>query len=175
MAALSSVHRESFDRPLDYLVADHQRQREICALLESLCERPQPLRADVETAATFLLQELPRHTADEEQELFVMMRRRCRPEDGIEELLARLDAPERGRLAKLILVELSNVLLGDGLRDRLSFAVCVSRFVTLLRLHVAYCNAILLPLARKRLRREDLVALGQAMRRRRRPAEPAPG
>lgn len=163
------VPPELLDQPLDFLLAEHQRQKEMCGLLEAVASGQEAGDEATAILLDFLERELPLHRADEEDDLYGLMRRRCQPEDGIEALLDRLSMPSG--LEAALAATLSRRQAGAPI-GRL--AMQVTLFVTPLRLHFAYSNAILIPLARRRLRRSDLAGLARRMRERRGlPPEPA--
>ncbi|MGC9368901.1 MAG: hemerythrin domain-containing protein [Paracoccaceae bacterium] len=151
--------------PLDALAADHQRQRDMADGLWALADARDP---DPELARDLLgriQRELPLHMQDEDADLFPLLRRRAEPEDDIGEILSRLDA-EHEELAgwqKAVLDGLKAVIAGDPLPDPMAlrgFAEANNRHMTLE-------NAVILPLARARLTRDDLTSLRLRMAARR--------
>ena len=144
------------------------REREICVMLDRIAAAESPDPDAAAHAAGFLAEELPLHFADEEEDLFPLLRQRCEPEDDIERALARLSAdhvhagaetPDLVRLLRL-------VAEGDaGLtpEDR----SLLTRYASHARRHLILENAIVLPLARARLTRRDLDRMRMAMLHRR--------
>ena len=83
---------ERFLLLLDVLRADRDRQEAFCRRLDALAAKPQP-EPDTEGPAALLAHitdELPMHERDEEEDLFPLLLARSLPEDGIEDVLARL-------------------------------------------------------------------------------------
>ena len=78
------------ERPLDYLLAEHHRHRSYLAGLRYAATLAEIPRDQAARLHRFLASELPLHWADEEQDLFPVLRRLALPEDGLAEVLARL-------------------------------------------------------------------------------------
>jgi hemerythrin-like domain-containing protein len=153
--------------PLDFISEDHLRERAICAMLDRAATMEVADPDEAAHAAGFLADELPVHLADEEDDLFPLLRRRCTPEDDIDRALDRLQADHRHadfdtpRVAALLREAAGGSVLDMAARARLA------RFATHARRHLIFENAIVLPFARSRLTPKDLRGLGRAMRRRR--------
>ena len=143
--------------PLDFIAEDHLRERQICAEMDQLAQaRPNDpdLLADI---LNFLTEELPMHLADEEQDLFPMMVRRCDPEDEIERVISRLQSDHlHAKADTYALIQALRAAhdmqgpLNDGAAGRLS------DFAGKARRHLILENAVVLPIARKRLTPSDL-------------------
>ncbi len=154
--------------PLDFLHEDHMREREICVMLDRIAAAESPDRDAAAHAAGFLADELPLHFADEEEDLFPLLRERCDPEDDIESALERLGADHRrSNIDTPMLVRLlrrvseGEAILATG--DR----AAITGYAASTRRHLIVENAIILPLARVRLTRKDLDRMRLAMLRRR--------
>ncbi len=83
-----------FRHPIEFLFKEHDRQRVICASLELLAHDCTADRAPENAALVlgYLEHEMPLHIADEEEDLFPLLTRRCAPEDEFEELVALLSS-----------------------------------------------------------------------------------
>jgi hemerythrin-like domain-containing protein len=163
--------------PLDFLEAEHYRQRAALAHLERVRAEASPERRAslARLVLDFVINDVAAHVADEEGDLFPLLRRRCPESDGIERVLALVSA-EHGRDRDLAAPVAEGLALcarreapGEG------FAAAVAAFVDSQRRHLAWENAFVLPLARKRLTRHDRRRLAAAMAARRglRRARPA--
>ena len=143
--------------PLDFLAEDHLRERQICAEMDQLggSQRADPdLLADI---LNFLIEELPMHLADEEQDLFPMMVMRCEPEDEIERVIARLQADHIHAKADTgMLIQALRAAQGTQSPIGPAAATKFSEFAGQARRHLILENAIVLPIARKRLKPRDL-------------------
>ncbi len=153
---------------LDFFHQDHLRKREVCARIARLSELEAPDADEICDIMSFLTHELPPHLADEEQDLFPLLARRCRPEDEIEPVIARLAADHRrirdripGILAVLKAAGPGGKAFSDEHRARLH------RFSADLLQHLILEYAIVLPFARLRLNRRDMGLLQKGMLRRR--------
>ena len=168
-AYLSALPAHLLASPLDFILADHLRQRVLCSLLDRLATR---LRFEAGIAREVLAHietDMAIHVIDEEQDLFPLLRRRALPGDQLEPVLGQLsiEHAEDGAQAGHIVAGLQAAL--DGRREALDEALRteLSRFAVSQRRHLALENAVVMPLARKRLSPVDLKALGERMAARR--------
>lgn len=156
--------------PLDYIFAEHFRQRVLCNILDCIADQTPFNRSKVIAVVQFLKLDFAAHVVDEEEDLFPMLRRRAEPEDRIDEVIARLSQEHAAH--KLDADEIMNGLsaaLADGKKRKLStaFSKLLHRFAANERHHLTVENAIVLPLARVRLKADDLRNLGHRMATRR--------
>lgn len=156
-------------QPLDFIVADHHRHRVLCHLCEKLAEDETFDAGLAGAIADHIETEHAAHIADEEQDLFPLLKRRAKREDEIGRVLEQLteDHAEDERLAARIVNGLRRriahpeIPMSAGLRRTLrSFAVCERR-------HLAIENAIVIPLAKVRLSAQDRADLAGRMTARR--------
>lgn len=156
------------DRPLDFIVEDHDRVRNMCALIEYIVDRPKTHPEIIAQVAAFVRAELPLLITDEEEDLLPMMQRRCAPEDDIDRLQKRLDAEHD--TAMYLLPDALETLdaLWDGRAGVPEASLHLLRnFAAHLHRHLIFENAILIPLARARLTPDDISTLSLRMRARR--------
>ncbi len=156
--------------PLNWIFAEHHRQRQLCDALQALSRvsafHP-PLIASV---LDYLETDLKMHHIDEEEDLFPLLRRRCLPEDEIEQVLGALSADH-------VREQENATQIRDGLQKALdasvppagdiSFGRALRAYAQDLRQHLAIENAVVLPIARIRLGETDLEGLSQRMAARR--------
>lgn len=173
---IEAIPENLYREPIDYLYADHFRQRVLCKRLDEIAGAPDgpevPRLAAMLT--DYLERDLPQHVADEEQELFPRLRARCTPADNIDRAAALL-AEEHRRdqgLSAQIIVALRRLMRGRRLVDEMAFARLAATFAETQRRHLAWEEALMLALARRRLNAEDLGEIGRAMARRRGAAYP---
>lgn len=156
-------------KPLEFLLADHHRQRSLCNLLDKLADRPAFCPALAAQLTEYIASEMALHVIDEEEDLFPLIRRRAWPEDNVERLLGLLagEHAEDDRLADLIVAGLRrSCVAGDqALSDDMRAAV--RAFVQRQRRHLAVENAIVIPLAEARLTPSDREGLSRRMAARR--------
>lgn len=155
--------------PIGYIRADHQRQRDLCRAVEELADAETLNEREAEAIALFIAEEIALHVRDEEEGLFPLLRLRAEPADDIERILGLLsgehvvDESEAAKIVEGLHRAKANQArtLDRGFKNTLrAFAVCQSR-------HLALGNAVLLPIASRRLTKEDLIALAQGMTTRR--------
>lgn len=166
--ALATPPREAlFATPIDYLAADHDRQRVLCWTLDRIARSEAPDAEEIRAVLRFLAEDFAVHVTDEEEDLFPLLARRAEPEDRIGDVLAELSAehaaekPEALAVARGLEAALATGSLDDALRPVLT------RFAAAERRHLIVENAIVLPLARARLTGDDLRTMTLRMTARR--------
>ena len=162
---------ERFGNPIEFLFNEHDRQRVICATLELLAHDCAADDAPENAALVldYLERALPLHIADEEEDLFPLLMRRCAPDDEIDNIVALLSSEhETDEINYLALIVPLHAII-NGLRppDPVRFAVDARAFAVLQRRHLGWENGTVLPLARRRLRAEDRVEMARKMAERR--------
>ncbi|MGI9512183.1 MAG: hemerythrin domain-containing protein [Anderseniella sp.] len=171
LEALSNAPPSSqFAEPLDYIFAEHFRQRVLCNMLDEIADRERPDRQPIEAVLRYLRVDFAPHMQDEEHDLFPMLRRRAEPEDRIDDVIGQLTqehAADR-QDAKLITEGLAKALAGKTETGQGSaLAKLLHRFAENERNHLTLENAIILPLARIRLTDDDIRNLAHRMAARR--------
>jgi len=155
--------------PVEYLFADHVRQRALCRLLKTLTEGETAGRFGFAEVLVYLEVEQSNHMADEEEELFPRLRARFGKDTGLMGLLDDLEEEhERDALLGMQvteglrrLVEEPKSDLTDGVR------ASIKAFVSNVMAHLAIEDQRILPLARSCLNDEEMEHMGRAMARRR--------
>ena len=160
-----------FAYPIEFVLADHDRQRVQFAALERLAndlDAPDA-RAIAAAILEFLETKLPLHVQDEERDLFPLLRRRAEPDDGFDVLLGLLQDEHavNEEYYRDVLGPLRTMAGGGKPARPEAFAAQARAFSIFERRHLAWENDAILPLARKRLTPEDLRTLGQKMAARR--------
>lgn len=176
VSGIEPISPELMAEPLDFFFAEHFRHRQLCHLIDELSSSTFFDADKIAEVVDFLRFEAPIHIIDEEEDLFPLLRRRCRPEDELEAVLGTLAAEHRadavlGRAVRTHLEACLDTRSApgaslDGRRDLAAFAAQERR-------HLALENAVVLPIARLRLTPDDLVGMGRrlAARRGRAPGE----
>lgn len=156
--------------PLDYIFADHFRQRSLCRILGELAGAAEFDRAMAQAALDFLRTDFFLHVFDEEKDLFPLLRKRREKQDRIGDILARLVSEHSADAldAELIVAALAGALdeAAPAPLDEAARAL-FARFAANERRHLTAENAIVLPMARARLTSGDLETLGRHMAARR--------
>ena len=159
---------EHLQNPLDFIAADHMREREVCAMIDELILKGPKSSDDREVVASFLTFHLPEHLADEEVDLFPLMLKRCETEDEIQTVIQRLRSDHDHAFSDTPTIVR---LLGDGDGPKSTFSESartqLASFAAHARRHLIVENAIVLPIARARLTADDLVGMKRNMRQRR--------
>lgn len=151
--ARSATHRlGTLENPLDFMAEDHLREREVCTLIDRMVEGEPVDHEDIAMMRTFLIDDLPKHLADEE----------------IDKMITRLQADHRHAIGDSPAIAALIVAQADR-KKPLSETDCakMSDFATHARRHLILENAILLPLARARLTKADLEKMRAHMLERR--------
>lgn len=165
---LSPTPPQLLENPLDFMHEDHLRERQICAMLDRIATEGMPERDDLKHVLVYLVQELPLHLADEEEDLFPLLRRACEPEDEIGRAIERLilDHGHAARNTPPVIADLKALILSGSAPDK-EMEIRFLRFSAQARRHLILENAIILPFARLRLTERDLQSLGLRMAKRR--------
>lgn len=156
--------------PLEFIFADHFRQRVLCGVLDEMADSGFTDRKMTQAVLTFLTGEFGTHVIDEEEDLFPLLRRRAQPEDRIEDVLGDLSAEHATDKtdADEIIEVLQGVLESEEKTISLpKTAKLLRRFAANERRHLIVENAIIMPLAKARLSSDDLRNLGRRMAARR--------
>jgi hemerythrin-like domain-containing protein len=159
-----------FRRPLDFLLAEHERLSAQCETLDSLVD--DPLLPGSQHAAASILDYLennyPGHITDEEC-LFALLRSRCPKGGEIDETISLLEEEHVAdeKLLRGVVRGLKGIVAGQEPRLPVTFFANALAFIETQRRHMAWENTKLLPLARNLLTASELAELGQSMARRR--------
>lgn len=156
--------------PLEFLFAEHYRHRHMCKVLEYLAVTPVFEAGLIAGVDDFIRYDLALHVIDEEEDLFPLLRRRCSEDDDIEDVLGRLSADHAldQELAKTV-----RALFAQALEKRVPPSFMAGGPQALLQLarqeksHMALENAVVMPLARRRLTTDDLEAFSLRLAARR--------
>ena len=164
--SIDSPSLDLLSSPLDFLYAEHLRQRQFAKLLGLIADGVINRRT-IAAAAEFVENDLATHILDEEVSFFPLLRPLCQPEDRVDDLLALLSQEHRedegeservlSALARLSATEPPSDADKQTLRS----------FSDHLRGHLALENGVLLPLARSRMTSEALQLMSQSMSLRR--------
>jgi hemerythrin-like domain-containing protein len=157
--------------PIEFLFAQHDRQRVICAALDRLAAAPADVgsRETAQLILDYAAGEMPLHLADEEEDLFPRLRARCDPEDGLDNMVDQLEHEHEtdSALYKRLEHALHDIAGGTQPGHPEVFASDARAFAMLQRRHLNWENGAILPLARLKLTREDLDDMRVAMAARR--------
>lgn len=167
--ALEPPPRQLLDRPIPYILADHARQRSVCAILRDLADKGTVTPPVAASLVAYLANDFELHRQDEEESLFPALRRRALPQDDLGPVLARLEEEhaETAPLVDVIVATLGRtpkddvIVLTDTTRD------VMKTFAAAEQHHLAAENAIVMVLAQRRLQQPDLKAISAAMKARR--------
>jgi hemerythrin-like domain-containing protein len=159
-----------FCRPIEYIFADHFRHRTLCNLLSEIADEADLDQEKIEAVLHFLQTDFPTHVADEEEDLFPLLLHRATPEDGMDDVLTELsgDHVRNAKQARRIIRRLSDRLsVTVGAPPSADESNLLRQFAKHEKRHLTLENAIVLPLARVRLREDDHCHIGTHMASRR--------
>jgi len=159
----------SVDEPLEFLRSCVYQQRETVKTLERL-GRNEVHADELISACEFLSVDWPLHLHDISDSLATLLRERCKPADNIKSVFAELE--EAQSKVETISAKTTRGLLAqiERMPEKAPTKVLcrqASELITVLRWLSAIESGIILPLARVRLRADDLLELAQQMRARR--------
>jgi hemerythrin-like domain-containing protein len=171
LADTEAPRPEAFLDPLEIIRNDHFRQLRMCNVIDAFTQRleVEPVKELAGALLEFLRADLPRHSQDEEQDLFPALKRRCLPEDGIDEVLRQLvrEHDLDRDLIDFIVDDLEALADGVRLNNPVRLLMNVREFSEMQRRHLTREDRVVLPLARQRLTPEDLTEIGRNMAARR--------
>ncbi len=155
--------------PLAYILADHGRHRLACGALEAYAAAGRLAKTSADRVAAFLTRDVPLHFADEEEDLFPIMRQRALPEDRIEPVLVGLvlDHSRCRDLISEIISGLSRTRSHDPVELEPRIGAIMKTYSLTEQRHLAIENAIVIPIAQGRLKSDDLRLMSLHMRARR--------
>lgn len=158
--------------PLAFILYEHHRHRVMCNALDELAAKERFDAAAVTRLADFIRNDLSQHIADEEEVFFPMLHNRCEAEDEIDAALKRLN--EEHEADRDLSLDVRVFLLRAATENAPMSAFpgapeALRQFAQSQRRHMMLENAVLLPLARRRLTDQDLSVLGARLAGRRRP------
>ncbi len=158
--------------PLEYIFADHCRQKDLCRALKVLVKQSETSDVATDTATTILqcLQhDLALHIADEEHDLFPRLRKRAKPADKIDDTLRLLGTEhERDRgLVEIVTVGLKQIAHGKPIGNAAGFRTAAEMLAEIHLSHLNWENTVVLELARLRLNDADRREMAQSMAARR--------
>jgi hemerythrin-like domain-containing protein len=168
---LGAPHHDSFRLPIEFLFSEHDRHRVICATLDRLAEdcTSEDAQDNAQFVLSYLENDMPLHIADEEEDLFPILKRCCEPDDELDYILELLreehEADEDYYLS--LLEPLRLIASGMEPTDIQIFGHMARTFATFHRRHLGWENGTVLPLARKRMSAADQAELGRRMAARR--------
>ena len=157
------------DEPLEFIFADHFRERQLCAALRRIAAVGQCKPAEADALASYMTRDLKLHHQDEDEDLFPALLRRARTEDDLEAILARLaaDHEKSETLATRIAGMLSAHTRSGKPEISAQAAKLMEAYANSENKHLAVENGLVLAIARVRLTRKDLHAVSRGMKRRR--------
>ena len=163
---------------LEFILFEHMRHRQMCKALEQLAAMPDFDPGRIASLADFIRFDLTLHVIDEEEDFFPMLRERCLPDDGIDAVLDQMT--DEHAADKALSVEVRDVLNACLIERKPPAAIecgaaVLRNFAQHERRHMALENAVVIPLARRRLAPDDLTSLGERFAARRRRLASAPG
>ena len=156
--------------PVEYIFADHFRQRTLCNVLDCIATEQFPDRELIKAALAFLKRDFGLHIQDEEEDLFPTLTSRLKPDDDVTEVL--LELSEQHKQDRVDATEIRH-LLENCLDNEQVFEFnqtskdLMTRFAANERHHLTTENAIVLPIARARLTLSDMQIMGAHMASRR--------
>jgi len=157
--------------PIEFMLAEHLNHRRMCKALERLAAMSEFDPAPITAMVDYIRFDLTLHVIDEEEDFFPLLQKKCAPDDDIEAILKRLTADHE-----------TDKALSAQVRDMLNACLILRKppsviegavealtaFAANERQHLALENAIIIPIARRRLTEEDLKTLSRRLLARRR-------
>lgn len=157
--------------PIEFILAEHLNHRRMCRALEVLAEATDFDAAPIAALVDFIRFDLTLHVIDEEEDFFPMLRKRCAPDDEINDVLNRLSAEHEQD--KALSTRVRDVLNACLILRKPPHAIeggseSLRAFAQHELQHLALENAVVVPLARRRFDATDLQELSTRLLARRR-------
>ena len=169
LAAIEALPAVLLDQPLDYVFADHFRQRCVCGVLKAFAETGKASRIDAEAVIAYLDHDLRLHYRDEDEDLFPAIRKRAHLHDNLEKLLDQLSEDHRqaAPLSEAIIHILATPSAVNPRNFETTERDIMLEYAKSEQRHLSIENGIVLVIARKRLIDADLKSMSQSMKMRR--------
>lgn len=181
MSQSQEIHQDklSFERlpenlylePIEYIFADHYRVRVLCRMVASIVANPNTMqsRSLAAKVVIFMEVEMPRHIADEEQDLLPRLLARCAKHEDIDALdtVVRGEHEQDQELADQVFPLFRRLAEVGEIDNVENFTLLAETYAGTQRRHLLWEDAVMLRLGRKYLTPEDLVSMGKAMAARR--------
>ncbi|HEX9789713.1 MAG TPA: hemerythrin domain-containing protein [Kiloniellales bacterium] len=162
---------EDFKQPLTVIETDHATQLAICDVLDRIIQNPRHGAAEQEIKAVheYLCTQMPHHIADEEEDLFPLLRRSAAADGELEKILGQLHREHHldQRLDADLRRDLNCLICGQPFADPVRFLMTAFAFGETQRRHLAWENAVVVSRARKYLTMANQAELGRRMAKRR--------
>lgn len=157
------------DDPLEYLAADHTRQRVLTSALRRFGEARCAPHGEAVAVAAYLARDLGLHHLDEEEDLFPALRKRQLPGDELDPVLDRLHEDHMRATPHLsrIVEALTEPAAADPVALGRTACKAMLTYAEHERRHLAIENAVVLPMARLRLTPKDVATMSRRMKLRR--------
>lgn len=157
------------ERPLDYLAADHDRHRAVCAFLKRVVREGAIQGTSAGAVAGFLREEFPLHLADEHDALYPALVKRSRDDVEFVAALERIAAAHDAAVASLssVVSGLKAVSTLPSARLSSHLAQALENYVREEEKRLAFESAVILRIADVRLRKSDIDAIRGDMKARR--------
>ncbi len=169
--AEAQTQLENFEDPIEFVYLEHERLRRCCDELVQLGEQLNTEDAPAKAASIldYLENELPLHLADEEEDLFPLLKRRSPSDEGMISVLKLLCIEHRQDVecGRSLIEALRRIARGGQPLDPAMFRDYVRSYAMLQRRHHAMENTAVLPLAAELLTPEDIAELSCSMAARR--------
>lgn len=165
-AAIDSLDTSLIAAPLDFLLAEHLRQRQFAKILTLIADGVINRRT-VSDVIWFIENDLAQHILDEEISLFPILRPLCEPDDKIDAILDVLaDEHREDESASDVILKILR-RIEEGEASTPADRAALRNFADHLRHHIALENGVLLPIARTRMTADALRIVAQSLAARR--------
>lgn len=158
--------------PLEFMLADHYRQRAVLTLLDTLSRARasgEVRRRVAQAVLEFFRIDLAHHVEDEQRDLFPLLRRRLPADSPLIGVIDQLQAEHAAdaRAIEALTAQLAEVAARPSAEMGTGFRIAAGAFVHAQRRHLAWENAVVIPMLRAHLTAADLRELGRRMAQRR--------
>ncbi len=163
--SIEPMPKELLDSPIDFIFAEHYRQREAALILSMIADGEFDAQG-VEGLIDFLEGDFSLHVGDEELVLFPALKIHCQEEDDVQSIVDRLvDEHKEDEASCDVVVTILQRRL-SGIEMTAEDMRQLRKFSDHIRQHLALENGVLLPIARVRLDEGALKVISKSLKER---------
>lgn len=164
------LSQDLLERPLEYIIAEHDRHRTVCAYLKRVTQADVIDGASAHTLSTFLRDDIKRHFEDERLSLFPALFSRSGGDLDFIQSLHKIEACHAD--SEIFIDQLADALdqISPGTSTPLSpdFSRLLMEYAALEHQNLAFENSVIMVIAEVRLKKADIEKIRAEMKMRRR-------
>lgn len=167
--ALSALPAGLLEKPLDYLMADHDRQRAVCAYLKQAVRLERIDRASARAISGFLAEDLKQHFDDERLALYPALISRSADDAEFTHSIRHIERVHAGSegMVDYLIEHLQRLASRNVTHLSPEFSELLLEYARQEQQSLAFENSVILAIAGVRLKKSDLGRISADMKARR--------